>query len=91
MDAAAPTIVQGCIQPEVLGHQLQYWGELHKFIWAAPGQIASASVALFRYLISAVWAGSQLAGAASYRTAAAIAGEVDTAGASLWRIKQHVQ
>jgi hypothetical protein len=75
MDTAAP--LMGCIQPELAG-QLQYWGELHQFMVKAPAAAATASIALCKYLILALWAGSQLAGSASYKTAAAILGPLGT-------------
>lgn len=73
MDTAAP-LPQGC--PELAG--LPYWGELYKFLLSAPALAAAGTAAASRYLASAVWSGSQVAGAAGYKIAAAVLAPIGT-------------
>lgn len=60
--------MQHCV--EVSG--LVYWGELHKFMVNAPGATATAAAAGYAILSSALWTGSQVAGALGYKAAVAV-------------------
>lgn len=72
MDAST-AFSQGCSQPELLANAgLQYWGQLHTFTLNAPAAAAAATIAICKYLLSSMWSGAQLAGAASYKTAAVV-------------------
>lgn len=75
MDTAVP-VAQGC--PELPLQSLAYWGELYSFILSAPGLAAGAVAAVSKYLLSVLWAGSQVAGAAGYKTAAAVLAPLGT-------------
>lgn len=57
---------------------LLYWGELYKFMLEAPGAAATAATAAWGFLSSALWAGSQTAGAAGYKAAVAVLAPLGT-------------
>lgn len=72
MDVSA-AMNHGCPQPELLTNAgLQYWGQLHTFTVNAPAAAAAATIAICKYLLASMWSGAQLAGAASYKTAAVV-------------------